>query len=48
MGQGKGEASRVLGGGYEIAQITENDRDILKRLVSMLVLSGSREWSTLR
>lgn len=44
----KGKLLEYWVGGYEIAQISENDRDILKRLVSMLVLSGSGEWSTLR
>jgi len=44
----KGKLMEYWVGGYEIAQISENDRDVLRKLVSILVLSGSGEWSTLR
>ncbi len=34
--------------GYRIAKIAPSDREVLRKLVGMLVLSGSGEWSTFR
>ena len=43
----KGKNVQYCVGGYEIADISSTDRDILKKLIGMLLLSGSGEWSTL-
>jgi hypothetical protein len=43
----KGKLLEYWVGGYEIIRISDGHRDVLRKLVSMLLLSGSGEWSTL-
>jgi hypothetical protein len=44
----KGKLRKYWVGGYEIAQISENDRDGLRKFLSLLVLGGSGEWTAYR
>jgi len=44
----RGKRVEYYEAGYRITQISQKDTDVLRRLVGMLVLSGSGEWSTQR
>jgi hypothetical protein len=44
----KGKSVEYSEAGYRIVHVSQNDKDALKRLVGMLVLSGSGEWSAVK